>query len=418
MAMVQSSATFLRKSTFFSLLGMLFFFLAGCDRTKPPPKAPPPPTVTVAKPVLAEVQSFRDYTGFLDPIESVNIRARVKGFLNKVEFKEGADVDVGSPLYTIDPREYQANLARSKADLAKAEAELSRAKSDESRAYRGRQTSAISEEDYLQRVAAREAAQAMVSQSKAAIDIANLDLSFTKITSPIKGRVSRTLITEGNLVGYNEATLLTTIVRLDSLYVYFDVPERDMVEYDRQARLKGYPTATENKIPIVVGLPTEEGYSHSGYIDFRENRVDIGTGTIRLRGVIQNPYKVLLPGLYARIRFPQGEPVQQFVIPEAALMTDQRGRYVYVVDAENKVSTRTVKIGVPIGTMMSTEEGLKAEDWVIVNGIQRARPGAIITPEKQELKAPTPDLTLPLRQALNPNNDSKLPVEPKKDPKK
>jgi RND family efflux transporter MFP subunit len=366
--------------------------LAGCQPGKQTPPAPPPPDVTVAKPVSLEVQNSREYTGYLEAVETANVRARVRGFLTKVLFKEGAEVTKDEPLYEIDRREFEAALARAQADLSKASAERDRAQADEDRGRVLVRTMAISEEEFQQRVAARKSALASVSQAEAAMRIAKLDLEFTKITAPISGRISRTAVTEGNLVGFNEPTLLTTIVRLDPIYVTFDVPEANAIEYERQSRQK-LPSPTDRTMPIDLGVARETGYPHHGVIDFRENRVDTGSGTIRLRGVLDNKERALVPGMFARVRVPLGGPKKQPAIPEAALMADQAGRYVYVVATDNTVRRQQVTIGGRSGNLVGIETGMSPDDWVIINGLQKARPGGTVNPKQtviEELKEKEP----------------------------
>jgi len=361
--------------------------VAGCQPGKQTPPPPPPADVTVAKPVSLEVQNSREYTGYLEAVETANVRARVRGFLNKVLFKEGAEVKKDDPLYEIDRREFEAALARSQADLTKASAERDRAQADEDRGRGLVRTMAISEEEFQQRVAARKSAQASVAQSEAAVRIARLDLEFTKITAPISGRISRTLITEGNLVGFNEPTLLTTIVKLDPIYVTFDVPEANAVEYERQSR-ENQPSPTDRTIPIQLGVARETGYPHHGVIDFRENRVDTGSGTIRLRGVLENKDRALVPGMFARVRVPLGPPKKQPAIPEAALMADQAGRYVYVVAADDTVRRQQVTIGGRSGNLVGIETGVNPDDLVIINGLQKARPGGKVNPKETTIEVP------------------------------
>lgn len=355
--------------------------LAGCQGAKPAAKAPSPPKVTVAKPVRMDVQNYGEYTGYLEPVETASIRARVRGFLQKVHFKEGTEVKEGDPLYQIDPREFEATVARAKADLDRTAADLRKTIADEERAIKLRRTNAIAEEEYLSRVAAKETAQAAVEQAQAVLDQAKLDLSFTTINAPMSGRISRTQVTPGNLVGYNEPTLLTTIVTTDPIYVVFDVPERNVVEYDRLARQKGLPRPSDGKIPVEVGVVTEPGYPHVGVIDFRENRIDIGTGTVRVRGRLPNPDRLLTSGLFAHVRVPREAPQSQLTLPEAAVLSDQRGRFVWVVKADNTVEYRAVKIGQRVEGRFAITDGLKDDDSVIVNGVQRARPGAPVDPQ-------------------------------------
>lgn len=365
---------------------LLFLFLIsnlaiGCKITKPPAPTPPTPVVTVAKPGSQEVTDYREYRGYLDAVETVSIRARVRGFLQKIHFQEGSDVKKNDLLYEVDPREFEANVDKAKADLAKAKAEYGRVKSEEDRAAKLRAGNAISEEEYVQKVVATETARASVDQANAALQSANLDLSFTKIHSPIDGRIGRTLVTEGNLVGYNEATVLTTVVRMDPIYVYFDVPEQYAIKYSRLAREMQAKGSSELKLPIDLEVAEEKAFPHHGHIDFHDNRVDSGTGTIRLRAILPNSDRTLYPGLYALIRVPQGGAQTRLTIPESALMSDQRGRFVFVVKADNTIEARTLTLGSPVGARVSVITGLKPEDEVVVNGLQRARPGVKV--EKQ-----------------------------------
>lgn len=391
----------------------------GCRREKPPPAAPPPPAVSVARPVPYAVQAYYEYNGNLDAIESVQITARVKGFLLDIHFREGAEVKQGDLLFKIDPRDHQATVKKAEADQLKAVAELKRARSDENRVKSLRGSGSVTEEEFAQRVAARETADAVVKQAEAAVEAAKLELSYTEIHSPIDGQISRTRVTRGNLVGQGDPTLLTTIVSMDPLYVYFDVPERDLVEYQRML-LKAPPTGGTPSAPVEVGVATEVGYPHKGLVDFRENRVDIGTGTVRIRGRIPNPRvppanaRLLYPGLFARVRVPAGTPRPLPAIPEDALMTGQEGQFVYVLDGNNVVQKRTVTVGPqvfkaltiegepawtlvadgggksqPVLSVVAIERGLTPEDRVVVNGLTKARPGAPVAPEAWELKPTT-----------------------------
>ena len=417
--------------------------LIGCQRGKPAAPPMPSPKVTVTHPVMYPVQGYHEYNGYLDPIETVQIRARVGGFLATITFKEGDEVAAGKVLYTIDDREYVAGVKKAEADNLKAAAEVKRSLADESRSRSARATGSTSEDEYQQKVANRETAEAVLKQTEASLETAKLTLSYTKIPSPIDGRISRTLVTRGNLVGQGDATLLTTVVSLDSLYVYFDVPERDLVEYQRALRQRTLPSPTSQELLVEVGVATEEGYPHLGKIDFRENRVDTGTGTVRLRGLVPNPAfapaplhgieaplaavvgtaavagspvtRLLYPGLYARVRVPSGGPRLRPVIPEDVLLTGQEGRYVYVLTPENKVARRTVAVGpqvyrapppgdprpvawtlqnpnpaskMPVKSVVAVEKGLDPTDVVIVDGLQKTRPGGEVVPEMWEFRGP------------------------------
>jgi multidrug efflux system membrane fusion protein len=393
---------------------------AGCRPAKPAQPTPPPPAVTVARPVPASVQSYLEYNGWLDAVDSVQVKARVKGILTAIEFTEGDEVTPGTPLFKIDPREYDAAVKRAEGEKLKAAAEVKRTKAEEERARPLREKGTLSVEEFQQRVAARETAEAVSKQADAALDQAKLDRSYADIEAPIAGLLSRALVTRGNLVGQNEATLLTTIVGVHPLYVFFDVPERDLVEELRAVRDRRAPSPISRSIPIEVGVTAEEGYPHQGVINFRENRVDPGTGTVRLRGRVPNPpvppnnTRELYPGLYARVRVPVGGERTLLSIPEEALMSGQEGRFVYVVSAEGNVEKRSVTVGPkvwsapppdsgrapewtltgpekaaqPLRSIVAIEKGLGPDDQVIVNGLQKVRPGAPAVPDEWTLKGP------------------------------
>jgi multidrug efflux system membrane fusion protein len=414
------------------LLAIALSALAGCSRGKPTPPAPPPPAVTVARPVGYPVQSYYEYNGHLDPVESVEVRARVKGLLQTVHFDEGTEVAAGAPLYTIDPREYRTAVARATADQSKARADIAnwqaqvRLAENELQRLTSSPAAAVSQSEIDRARATVDVnkaqlgvAQATVDSAAAALQTATIQLGYTDIRAPIAGRISRTLVTKGNLVGQDQPTLLTTIVSMDPVFVYFDAPERDLVKYQQRTGVKGGAEA-----PVEVGVAFGEGYPHAGAIDFQENRVDVGTGTVRLRGRIPNPAgpagtRPLYPGLYARIRVPAGPPAERPVIPEEALMTGQEGRFVFVLGPNDVVERKVVTVGTriwqahtpgapappgwalvnpnpaegsparaPARSMVAIDKGLTTEDRVIINGLQKARPGAPVAPEVWELRPP------------------------------
>jgi multidrug efflux system membrane fusion protein len=358
------------------LLAPLLLFAAGCGRPAGPPPEPPPPAVTVAEPVSRPVTEYRDYTGRIEAVEAVDVRARVRGFLEKIHFKEGVEVKQGDLLYTIDPKPFQAALDQVEAEVRRLDALVRQTESEAQRVIRLRGTGAVTQEEVIAREAARDEARANLEKSKAAVAAARLDLGYTQIRAPIDGRIGRTLVTEGNLVGYNEPTLLTTIVRVDPVYVTFEAPERDFLEYQELIREQNAPTAAGGEIPLQVGLVTEKGYPHPGVLRFRDNRVDPGTGTILLRGTLPNPDRVLTPGLYARVRVPFGPPRPRLLVPVRALAADQRSRYVLIVAPDDTVEYRPVVTGIETDDgLVAVTEGLKPGERVVVNGLQRARPG-------------------------------------------
>lgn len=352
----------------------------GCRERAAMPPEPAPPAVTVQLPERREIAEYREYTGRTDAVESVDIRARVRGFLKKIHFREGAEVKKGDLLYEIDPREFQAAVEQNQATVRQREAELTLARSEADRVERMRATNAVSEEEYVQRISALKAAEAALAQAHAALDMSRLQLGFTRIEAPIAGRISRTLVTEGNLVGYNEPTLLTNIVRLEPMYVYFDVPERDFLEYQTLIREQGVASAAQGTLPLSMGLTNEKGYPHKGTIDFRGNRADTGTGTVTVRGETANPQRLLLPGLFARVRVPFGKPRERLLVPQAALSTDQRGPFLLIAGSDDVVEHRYVQTGIQQGELVEITEGLRPDDRVITNGLQFARPGSRVQP--------------------------------------
>jgi multidrug efflux system membrane fusion protein len=366
---------------------------SGCNRHAHEFPKPPPPKVTVVTPLRKAVTTYHHFTGQTDAVESTEIRARVRGYLSKIEFQEGTEVQQGAVLYKIDPREYQATLARAQADVLRAKAGLSLAQAEEQRSARLRQSNAVTEEEYQQRVATRLQAEATLKQVEAAVELAQLDLSYCTITAPIAGRVGRTQVTVGNLVGYNEPTLLTTIVRLDPIYVYFDAPERQFIEYQALIRQQAAATAEERKIPVFVSLETETGYPHEGVIDFRDNRVDANSGTVTIRAVLPNANRQIVPGMFARLRVPIGSAHEELLVPQEAIASDQRGTYVLVVSWDDAVEYRAVTTGQEEGELIVISKGLTPDDRVIASGTQKARPGGKVTPVEQKPESQKPEST-------------------------
>jgi RND family efflux transporter MFP subunit len=383
-------------------LALLLAAAAACTRQPPPHAELPPPQVTVSHPVRRTLPDASEFTGRLEAVEKYEVRARVKGFLQSIKFREGDDVKKGDLLYEIDPCTFEAALASAQGAAAQLSAQVYQTQTERDRSARLRGTSAVSEEEYIQKDAAFRMAEAALKKAKADAEAARLELGFTKIYAPIDGVIGRTAVTRGNLVGYNEPTLLTTVVKIDPVYVVFDVPERDVQEYDRRVRA-GLATPRDAGVPVSVGLVTDKGFPHEGVLDFRDNQVDAGTGTLRVRGVLPNPKRVLTPGQFCRVQVRTGPPRERLFVPEDALGSDQRGPYLLVVNANNTVEDRVVKTGVAtddgfvevVGVLRPTAQGpvltpggLKPDEWVVVNGLQRARPGAKVDPQRLEAAAP------------------------------
>jgi RND family efflux transporter MFP subunit len=370
--------------------GLMFGFLiglTGCARAPSEGPAPTPPPVTVSYPLEREVTDYADFTGRTAAVDSVEIRARVWGYLDKVNFKEGALVNKGDLLFEIDPRTYRTGLANAEGNLASAQAKLQRLDADLGRARQLVNTKAISREDYDKVAGDRGEAAAALAALQAAVEQAQLDLGFTKVIAPISGRISRTLVTEGNLIagGQTGGTVLTNIVSVDPIYVYFDVDERTVQHVRRSIGAGKAQSAREGALPVWLGLATEAGHPHQGTVDFVDNQVNPKTGTLRLRGVFPNKDEMLSPGFFARIRFPLGFPHRALLITDRAVDTDQGQKIVYVVDNESKVATRAVRLGARHDGLRVIEEGLKPGERVIVTGLQQVRPGVSVEPKLAEM---------------------------------
>lgn len=352
--------------------------IPGCGKKQE--AAPPPPTVTVATPVEKNVQTYVEFTGYTAAVESVDIRARVKGFLDKVAFEDAAVVKKGDLLFIIERAYYKAQCDRSKAELESAEAELERAQIDLKRVEKAAETNAVSQEEVTNRRALRDVAAAAVEEAKAKLEQASLDLGYTEVRSPIDGRVSRRLVDKGNLVGAGENTLLTTVVTMDPIYVYFEVDERTLIE-----GLKRSPGAFDSKkdYPFYVGLDTEKGYPHKGALDYISNIVDQNTGTITARGVLPNKEKELYPGMFARVRVPAKVKSGALLVHEKAIGTDLGGKYLYIVKSDNTVELRHVELGPLDGEMRVISKDIGKGERYIVDGLQFARPGFPVTPKKE-----------------------------------
>jgi RND family efflux transporter MFP subunit len=368
---------------------MLFALaLAGCDE-KAQSQAVAPPPVTVAQPVKRTVTDWDEFTGRFEAIEEVQVRARVGGFVNSVEFKDGAIVHAGDLLYIIDPRPFEAVVLQAEGQLADARAKGELAKRDLERGLTLVQTSAVSEQVVDQRRQALQAARAAETQAEGALKAAQLNVEFTHVLAPITGRVSRHLVTLGNLVQGSEggATLLTSIVSLDPIYIYFDVDE---ATYQRNSKLwfEGKrPSSRDTPNPVQVTLTGETKPSHEGKMDFLDNRLDVSTATLRSRAVIPNKDLSILPGQFGRVRIIGSAPYEALLIPDTAIATDQSRKIVFVVKDDNTVEERPVVLGSLDDGLRVIREGLKAEDHVIVNGLQRARVGAKVTPKMAQSPA-------------------------------
>jgi RND family efflux transporter MFP subunit len=364
-----------------ALAVVLAVALSGCGE-KPASQAAAAPPVTVAQPVKRTVTDWDEFTGRFDAVEEVQIRARVGGFVTSVEFRDGAFVKAGDLLYTIDARPFEAVAEQANGQLADARAKAELAKRDLDRGLTLVQTSAVSEQLVDQRRQALQAAHAAETQAEGALKAAQLNIEFAHVLAPLAGRVSRHLVSVGNLVQGSEgsSTLLTSIVSLDPIYVYFDMDEATYVRNSRLWFEGKRPSSRDTPNPVQVTLTGETKPSHDGHMDFVDNRLDVSTGTLRGRAVIPNHDLSILPGQFGRVRLIGSSPYEALLLPDTAIATDQSRKIVFVVKADDTVEARAVVLGPLDDGLRVIKEGLKPDDRVIVDGIQRARVGAKVTP--------------------------------------
>ncbi|MET0743333.1 MAG: efflux RND transporter periplasmic adaptor subunit [Microvirga sp.] len=341
---------------------------------------PPAPSVTVAKPVVKDIIERDDFIGRFEAVDQVEIRARVSGYLDKVHFQDGSLVKVGDLLFTIDPRPYQNTFEEAKSAVTSAQVRLNFAQSDLDRAQQLRQTGNIADQLFDQRRQSFLTAKAELDRSQATLRQAQLDLDFTQIKAPLAGRISRKLVSEGNLVGANQ-TILTNIVSLDPIQFYFDVDERSYLAYSRQDQ-GGTKTSTHGSPnEVTLTLTDERQGTRAGKVDFVDNRLDAASGTIRARAIFENKDLFLTPGLFGRVTLGGSDPYRAVLVPDEAIGSDQDRRIVYVVGDNNQTTARPVRIGPRIDGYRVIREGLKGDETIVVNGLVRVRPGAPVSPQ-------------------------------------
>lgn len=326
-----------------------------------------PPDVSVATVLTQSVQPWDEFTGRVTAVESVELRARVSGYVERVAYEEGQFVRKGDLLFLVDQRSYRAEYERARAELARARSEAALARSQDERTRALVAARAASQEESDERRAAADQSLAAVRAAEAALERARLDLEFTEVRAPIDGRAGRALITAGNLA-QADSTLLTTVVSVDPVYVYFDADEQTYLRYQGLAR-SGERAASGNAVRI--GLATETGFPHAGTVDFIDNQVDAGTGTIRVRALVPNPGLLLTPGLFARVQLQGGEERAALLIDDRAVLTDQDRKYVYVLGPGNAAVRKDVTLGRTSGDLRVVTAGLEAGDTIIVNGVQK-----------------------------------------------
>ena len=369
---------------------LLLALLCGCHpAAAPAPPAMPPPQVTVGHPLSKETVDYDEFTARLDSIDSVDIRARVTGYLDKVNFKDGAEVKKGDLLFVIDPRPYQAQVDSAQAALDRARAQLDLAANDNKRALELFQSKAISAEELDTRSKNLTVSTSAVKIAEAAVETAKLNLEYTSISAPISGRVGRAMVREGNLINAsgNESTVLTTLVSVDPVYAYADVDQATVVKYQKldKDNARGY-----GQIVCDLAIGSSLDFNHHGTLDFVNNQIDPKTGTLSVRGVFPNPDRTLIPGMFGRVRVIGSGKYQAMLIPDYAIGTDQDKKIVFVVKPDNTIETRVIVPGPMVEGLRVIRSGLETSDLVVLDRLQVIRPGATVTPKEEAIKPVPP----------------------------
>ncbi|MCP3446538.1 efflux RND transporter periplasmic adaptor subunit [Bradyrhizobium sp. CCGUVB14] len=361
--------------------------LAGCE-DKNTFVAPPPPKVDVATPIQRAVTRYVEATGNTAPIKSVDLVARVQGFLQSIDYTDGTFVKQGTQLFTIEPETYKLKLDQAQAAEAGAQASLKQAEADFKRQVDLVQRQAVSQATLDTSTSTRDNAQASLQQAQANTRIAELNYSYTKVSAPFDGIVSAHLVSIGELVGASSPTQLATIVAMDPIWVNFTVNEQDVLRIRAEAQRRGLTVADLKQLPVLVGLQTETGYPHEGHLDYVSPTLNTSTGTLAVRGVVPNDKRVLLPGYFVRVRVPFDQDKNALLVPDTSLGSDQSGRYLLVVNKDNVVEQRKVQIGAADNGLRVIESGLKPDDRVVISGLLRVIPGQKIDPQQTKIEQP------------------------------
>ncbi|UQR62092.1 efflux RND transporter periplasmic adaptor subunit [Bradyrhizobium sp. C-145] len=361
--------------------------LAGCE-DKNTFVAPPPPKVDVAKPVQRAVTRYVEATGNTAPIKSVDLVARVQGFLQSIDYQDGSFVKQGTQLFTIEPETYKLKVEQAKAAEVGAQATVKQAEADYKRQVELVQRQAVSQSTLDTSTSTRDNAQASLQQAQVNTRLAEVNYSYTRVTAPFDGIVSAHLVSIGELVGVSSPTQLAQIVALDPIWVNFTVNEQDVLRIRAEAARRGLTVADLKQLPIQVGLQTETGYPHEGHLDYVSPTLNTSTGTLAVRGIVPNDKRVLLPGYFVRVRVPFDQEKSALLVPDTALGSDQGGRYLLVVNSDNVVEQRKVQIGPVDNGLRVIESGLKPDDRVVIAGLLRVIPGQKIDPQVTKIEQP------------------------------
>lgn len=377
------------EKRFFALAAasaVIFALTAACEE-KNAYVAPPPAAVTVAKPVRQGVTDYLDFTGNTQAIQTVQLLARIEGYLVGIHFQDGADVKKGDLLFTIQPEQYQAQLQQAEAQVLTEKAALEHAETEFARYTKLYQQKAAPATQVDEWRFQRDSAKAALLNAQAQVDLQKLNVSYTRVTAPFDGRMGRHLKDVGNLVGAGQDTLLAEINKIDPIYVYFTINEIDLLRVKKLRQNTGAADYRMVPVPAFVGLANEDGYPHEGRLDFAAISIDPSTGTLLLRAILPNQDRLMAAGMFARVRIPVAHEASALLVPEEALGTDQLGRYVLIVNDKNVVERRGVELGQLDGTMRVIDTGLEGDERVIVNGLLRAIPGREVSPKMEEANA-------------------------------
>ena len=362
-----------------------FAVLSACEQNTFVP--PPPPKVDVAAPVQKQITRYLDATGNTAPVKSVDLVARVQGFLQAINYKDGNFVKEGTTLFTIEPETYKLKLEQAQAAEAGAQSSVKQAEADYKRQVELVQKQAVSQATLDTSTSTRDNAQASLQQAQVNTKIAQVNLGYTNVAAPFDGVVTAHLVSVGELVGVASPTQLATIVALDPIYVNFNVNEQDVLKVREEARRRGMTVDELRSLPIEVALQTDTGFPHKGNLDYVSPQLNQSTGTIAVRGILKNADRVLLPGFFVRVRVPFDKQDSALLVPDVALGSDQAGRYVLVVNSENVVEQRKVQTGPLEGDLRVIESGLKGDDRVVTAGLLRAIPGQKVDPQVKKVEA-------------------------------
>jgi multidrug efflux system membrane fusion protein len=372
------------------LMGLAF---TGCDRPEArndgKQQAAPIATVSVSRPIVEEIIEWDEYTGRFDAVDTVDVRARVSGYLDQIAFKDGQMVQKGDLLFVIDPRPFERVRDQARAELAQAQTRADNLVADVERGKPLVERRIMSEKMYEDRANLLREAQAAVKVAEAKVAAAELELSFTRMTAPLAGRTSRATTSQGNWVSagsLSNTTVLTTIVSQDPIHIYFDVSENNYIKYKRLAERGETRSAASPGANVEIALPDETSFNHKGRLDFIDNRLDAGTATLRVRAEIENKAQLFSPGMFARVRLAGSGKAPAILLPDEAIATDQGSKYVLVVAEDGSVSRKTVRLGPLSSGLRVVREGMAANDWVVVKGLQLARPGQKVQTKREAIR--------------------------------